>query len=110
MKEYGVVGSGPPSGRSAGVILHPTSLPGPYGSGELGAEALRFIDWLADAGMKAWQVLPLVPPDEDYFSPYSGLDALCGNPLLLSLDELVACGLLDAGLPPALFSFTFFIW
>jgi 4-alpha-glucanotransferase len=43
-------------GRRAGVILHPTSLPGPNGIGELGAEAFRFVDWLADAGMQCWQV------------------------------------------------------
>jgi 4-alpha-glucanotransferase len=95
------VGPSAPKHRRAGVILHPTSLPGPYGCGEIGAEALRFVDWLADAGMQLWQLLPLVPPENEFWSPYSGLDALCGNTLLLPLDELVAMGLLAAAdLPP----------
>ncbi|KIY96046.1 hypothetical protein MNEG_11917, partial [Monoraphidium neglectum] len=88
-------------GRRAGVILHPTSLPGPYGIGELGPEALAFLDWLAAAGMQCWQVLPLVPPDPEYFSPYSGLDANCGNPLLISLDALITEGLLAKSDAPA---------
>jgi 4-alpha-glucanotransferase len=82
-------------GRRAGIILHPTSLPGPYGIGELGSEAFAFLDWLNAAGMQCWQVLPLVPPDPEYFSPYSGLDANCGNPLLISIDALITEGLLD---------------
>ncbi|KAI8473849.1 MAG: glycoside hydrolase superfamily [Monoraphidium minutum] len=88
-------------GRRAGVILHPTSLPGPYGVGELGSEAFAFLDWLADAGMQCWQVLPLVPPDPEYFSPYSGLDANCGNPLLISLDALITEGLLEPSDAPS---------
>lgn len=88
-------------GRRAGVILHPTSLPGPYGIGELGQEAFRFIDWLQDAGMQCWQVLPLVPPDPEYYSPYSGLDTNCGNPLLIDLEALITEGLLqEADRPP----------
>lgn len=67
------------SGRSSGVLLHPTSLPG----GDLGAEAYRFIDWLAAAGQRWWQVLPLGPPDRSG-SPYAGLSAFAGNPGLLS--------------------------
>lgn len=82
--------------RRAGVVLHPTSLPGRYGTGEIGNEALKFIDWLVDAGIQVWQVLPLVPPDPKYWSPYSGEDALCGNTLLIPLDGLVHMGLLDA--------------
>ena len=81
-----------PEDRRAGVILHPTSLPGSYGIGDLGAEAYAFIDWLAEAKMQIWQVLPLVPPGrpipgirEDYWSPYSGRDASCGNTLIISL-------------------------
>lgn len=54
--DYGDMCGGPPTNRRAGVILHPTSLPGKYGTGEIGAEALRFVDWLADAGMQLWQV------------------------------------------------------
>ena len=62
----------PPSGCRAGIILHPTSLPGPYGTGEIGKEAYRFVDWLVSAGQQIWQVLPLVPPEEQFWSPYSG--------------------------------------
>lgn len=95
---YGIVGKNPDAGRTAGIVMHPTSLPGPYGTGDLSTECFGFIDWLADAGMKAWQVLPLVPPDQEYFSPYSGQDALCGNPMLISLEELVKAGLLEVGM------------
>ena len=52
----------PPVPRRAGVIMHPTSLPGMYGIGDMGSEAYAFVDWLADAEMQIWQVLPLVPP------------------------------------------------
>lgn len=83
--------------RRAGILLHPTSLPGPYGIGDLGEEAFRFLDWLHESGCSVWQVLPLVPPgrkaNEDG-SPYSGQDANCGNTLIISLDELVKDGLL----------------
>ena len=82
--------------RRAGIVLHPTSLPGRYGTGEIGNEALKFVDWLVDAGVQVWQVLPLVPPDPLYWSPYSGEDALCGNTLLIPLDGLVHMGLLDS--------------
>ncbi|CAI0554682.1 unnamed protein product [Linum tenue] len=61
----------PGSRRRAGVLLHPTSLRGPHGIGDLGQEAFRFVDWLSDAGCSVWQVLPLVPPDDEG-SPYSG--------------------------------------
>jgi len=47
--------------RSSGILLHPTSLPGPYGIGELGAEAYKFADFLHNAGQRVWQVLPLGP-------------------------------------------------
>ncbi|OMP02542.1 Glycoside hydrolase, family 77 [Corchorus olitorius] len=79
--------------RRAGILLHPTSFRGPYGIGDLGEEAFRFIDWLHLAGCSVWQVLPLVPPDEGG-SPYAGQDANCGNTLLISLEELVKDGLL----------------
>lgn len=88
-------------GRRAGIILHPTSLPGPNGIGELGSEAFAFLDWLASAGMQCWQVLPLVPPDPEYFSPYSGLDANCGNPMLISIDALIIEGLLPVSDAPS---------
>ncbi|CAN6206158.1 unnamed protein product [Urochloa humidicola] len=83
--------------RRAGVLLHPTSLRGPHGIGDLGDEALAFLDWLSDAGCTLWQVLPLVPPGRtsgEDGSPYSGQDANCGNTLLISLEELVKDGLL----------------
>ncbi|HYR69450.1 MAG TPA: 4-alpha-glucanotransferase, partial [Candidatus Dormibacteraeota bacterium] len=47
--------------RTAGVLLHPTSLPGPYGIGDIGPRAIRFLDWAASAGLSVWQVLPLGP-------------------------------------------------
>lgn len=48
------------------------------------------------SSMQLWQVLPLVPPEDTYWSPYSGLDALCGSPLMIDLEDLVTRGLLDA--------------
>ncbi|XP_078429627.1 disproportionating enzyme [Wolffia australiana] len=88
----------PAEARRAGVLLHPTSLQGPHGIGDLGDEAIRFLDWLHSAGFTVWQVLPLVPPgrksNEDG-SPYAGQDANCGNTLLISLEELVKDGLLS---------------
>ncbi|TVU37764.1 hypothetical protein EJB05_11098, partial [Eragrostis curvula] len=83
--------------RRAGVLLHPTSLRGPHGIGDLGDEALAFLHWLRDSGCTLWQVLPLVPPGRtsgEDGSPYSGQDANCGNTLLISLEELVKDGLL----------------
>jgi 4-alpha-glucanotransferase len=81
--------------RASGILLHPTSLPGPYGIGELGPEAWRFADWLAAAGQKIWQVLPLGPTGYGE-SPYQLFSAFAGNPLLLSLESL---GIADP--PPA---------
>jgi 4-alpha-glucanotransferase len=81
--------------RSSGILLHPTSLPGRYGIGDLGAEARRFIDFLADAGQKLWQVLPLGPTGYGD-SPYQCFSAWAGNPLLISLEGLVEEGWLDA--------------
>lgn len=77
--------------RGCGILLHPTSLPGPGGIGTLGADARRFVDLLAAMGMSYWQVLPLSPPACGN-SPYSGLTAFGGNPLLIDLDELVGEG------------------
>jgi 4-alpha-glucanotransferase len=82
-------------GRSAGVLLHVTSLPGRWGIGTAGDEAIAFIDWLAGAGQRVWQILPLVPVSGGG-SPYDGLSALAGNPLLVSPAWLVEEGLLDA--------------
>lgn len=80
--------------RTAGVLLHPTSLPGPHGCGDIGAEALRFIEFLAEAGATWWQMLPTNPPAEITGCPYSTDSSWAGNPLLISLDGLIADGLL----------------
>jgi 4-alpha-glucanotransferase len=77
--------------RSCGILLHPTSLPGPDGIGTLGEDARRFIDLLQDMGMSSWQVLPLTPPALGN-SPYSAFSAFAGNPLLIDLEQVVAEG------------------
>ncbi len=79
--------------RSGGILLHPTSLPGPYGIGDLGPQAYRFVDWLASTGCKLWQILPLGPTGYGD-SPYQCFSAFAGNPYLISLDALVEDGLL----------------
>jgi 4-alpha-glucanotransferase len=81
--------------RRSGILLHPTSLPGRYGIGDLGDEACRFVDFLAAAGQSYWQVLPLSPTGYGD-SPYQGLSAFAGNPLLISPDRLVKAGHLSA--------------
>ena len=81
--------------RSSGVLLHPTSLPGPHGIGDFGPEAYRFLDFLHDAGQKLWQVLPLNPTGYAD-SPFQCLSASAGNPLLISLERLVERGVLSA--------------
>jgi 4-alpha-glucanotransferase len=83
-------------GRTSGVLLHITSLPGRYGIGELGPEALRFADWLAEAGQRVWQILPIGPVGYGE-SPYQLFSAFAGNPLLISIDTLVERGWLSAG-------------
>jgi len=79
--------------RAAGVLLHPTSLPGPYGIGDLGPSAFRFIDWLADSGCKLWQILPLGPTGYGD-SPYQCFSAFAGNPYLINPDFLLRDDLL----------------
>jgi 4-alpha-glucanotransferase len=81
--------------RSSGVLLHPTSLPGRYGIGDLGDHAYQFVDWLAAAGQSIWQILPLGPTSYAD-SPYQTLSAFAGNPNLISLDRLVEAGWLTA--------------
>src|SRR3569833_4003188 len=80
--------------RAAGILMHPTSLPGLYGLGDFGEEAYRFADFLHASGMKIWQVLPLNPTGYGD-SPYQSFSAFAGNPLLISLDELHKEGLLN---------------
>jgi 4-alpha-glucanotransferase len=79
--------------RSSGVLLHPTSLPGRYGIGDLGEHAYRFVDWLQSAGQSIWQILPIGPTSYGD-SPYQTLSAFAGNPNLISLDKLVGDGYL----------------
>jgi 4-alpha-glucanotransferase len=79
--------------RTSGILLHPTSLPGPHGSGDLGPAAYAFADWLAEAGQSWWQVLPVVPPAGGN-SPYQSTSAFAGSPLLVSLEMLASDGLL----------------
>jgi 4-alpha-glucanotransferase len=76
-----------PRDRRSGVLLHPTSLPGPHGAGDLGGSAHRFATWLASAGQRLWQVLPLGPTGYGD-SPYQALSGRAGNPLLVSLEVL----------------------
>lgn len=86
--------SSPLSQRRAGVLLHPTSLPGGVGLGDLGPDAFRFVEFLSQSGITVWQMLPLVPTHGD-FSPYQGLSVHAGNPLLISLTRLQEWGWLD---------------
>ena len=85
----------PLSLRASGILLHPTSLPGRYGCGDFGAEAYRFVDWLAESGQSLWQMLPLgeIGPGN---SPYMSSSAFAGNLLLIDLDELVRAGWLHS--------------
>lgn len=81
--------------RSAGVLLHPTALPGGCGVGDLGPASRAFLDWLERAGQSIWQVLPLGPPGFGD-TPYGAMSAFAGNPLLISPEDLVVDGLLPA--------------
>jgi len=80
--------------RASGILLHPTSLPGPYGMGEMGAEAEAFVASLSRMGQQLWQILPLGPTGFGD-SPYQSLSTFAGNHLLISLDRLVEADLLD---------------
>lgn len=79
--------------RDAGILLHPTSLPGTHGMGDIGSIARHFIDWLEAAGLGAWQVLPLNPTGNN--CPYVCWSAFAGNPLLVDLVGLAEHGLLE---------------
>jgi len=82
------------SHRSSGILLHPTSLPSPFGIGDFGAEARAFVDFLHDAGQTLWQTLPLGPTGYGN-SPYQALSAFAGNPLLIDPRQLIDDGWLN---------------
>lgn len=90
--------------RRCGILLHITSLPGPYGIGDIGPRAREFLKFLKGAGQGYWQFLPLSPTSPAYgHSPYMSPSAFAGNPLLISIEDLLAEGLLeeeDVGTPP----------
>jgi len=81
--------------RAAGILLHPTSLPGPFGIGDIGPAAFRWVDFLAETGCGLWQVLPLGPTGYGD-SPYQCLSAFAGNPYLISPEILLAEDLLHS--------------
>jgi 4-alpha-glucanotransferase len=92
--------------RASGILLHPTSLPGPFGIGDLGPAAYAFADFLAAAGQRLWQMLPLGPTGYGD-SPYACYSAFAGNTLLISPEKLVEDSLLGAkqlAEPPAFVS------
>jgi len=80
--------------RGSGILLHPTSLPGTFGSGDFGTEAYRFVDWLVSAGQSYWQVLPMGEIGPGH-SPYMSSSAFAGNILLIDLAELANQGWLS---------------
>ncbi|HEY9808858.1 MAG TPA: 4-alpha-glucanotransferase [Halomicronema sp.] len=88
--------------RASGILLHPTSLPSPFGIGDLGPEAYKFIDFLVESGQRIWQILPLGPTGHGN-SPYASYSAMAGNALLISPQILQEKGLLshqDIAKPP----------
>jgi 4-alpha-glucanotransferase len=84
--------------RAAGLLLHPTSLPGPFESGDLGPSAHAFVDFVAASGLRWWQMLPVGPVGHGY-SPYASTSVFAGSPALVSLERLRDDGLLDANDP-----------
>ncbi len=81
--------------RTSGILMHVTSLPSPFGIGDLGPGAYRFIDWMQKAGQHLWQILPLTPTEMAWGnSPYSSPSAFAINPLIISPERLVDEGLL----------------
>ena len=79
--------------RQSGILMHITSLPGPYGVGTMGEKAYKFVDFLQSAGQSCWQILPLNPTGYGD-SPYQSFSSWAGNPYLIDLDILVKEGLL----------------
>ena len=84
--------------RESGILMHITSLPGPYGVGTMGKHAYHFVDFLDQSGQSCWQILPLNPTGYGD-SPYQAFSAWAGNPYLIDLDALVEEGLLKAEEP-----------
>ncbi|MFD1256029.1 malto-oligosyltrehalose synthase [Mucilaginibacter terrae] len=85
----------PENNRGAGILMHITSLPSPFGVGDLGPEAHNFADFLSRSGQKYWQLLPLNPTGaEQNYSPYSSVSSMAGNTLLISPEQLVDAGLI----------------
>jgi len=80
--------------RGSGILLHITSLPGPHGVGSLGRQAYQFVDWLAAAGQRYWEILPINPIGYGN-SPYASPSAFAGAPLMISLERLVETGYLQ---------------
>ena len=80
--------------RESGILLHITSLPSPHGIGTMGAAAREFVDFLAAAGQRYWQLLPICPTGYGD-SPYQSFSTYAGNPYLIDLDLLAAQGLLQ---------------
>src|SRR5690348_14663172 len=81
--------------RACGLLMHVTSLPGPHGSGDIGAESRRFADFLKESGQTWWQMLPVGPPGAPPGnSPYSSSSSFAGNPYLIDLVALMEQGLL----------------
>ena len=79
--------------RSSGILMHITSLPGPYGVGTMGKQAFAFVDFLHEAGQSYWQILPLNPTGYGD-SPYQSFSSFAGNHYLIDLDILIKEGLL----------------
>src|SRR5260221_14470165 len=77
--------------RSAGILCHISSVPGPWANGDLGPEAHAFVKWVADSGCHFWQMLPCHPTGAAD-SPYQALSAFAGNPLFISLERLAERG------------------
>src|SRR5271170_522181 len=86
----------PPEYRASGLLLHVTSLPSPYGVGDLGSSAFSWIDRLHDAGQTWWQALPLGPTGYGN-SPYQSMSSFAGNTLLISPGSFISDGLIQAG-------------
>ena len=84
--------------RKSGILMHITSLPGPYGLGTMGKAAYDFVDFLAAAGQSLWQLLPLTPTGYGD-SPYQSCSAFAGNAYLIDLPTLQPQGLLEPGEP-----------